>query len=485
MINKQTKAILSIVAVIAIMAGSAIFFTKFDKQFKLSDEIILAGEYNIMDKVDNSLSKEEIKLEIDEVTKYLQDNGLNTLIVPLNSGKDSMIKLDNFDYVYFNNDNFKKQDILKQLKNALAKSKIQLYVSMDCENLSNDDILSVAKHLHKKYAVAGIVINNYTGEKELLQQVKLSLNKGYKKYSLFLQTGEVETVKDVATLGAVDGFIAENINEEEYSLLKQTVIPKEKLLLHYSSPSMVSDIFVLNNFGDFNGGVITSLTEEKTDLTAIKLAVKKNENLPSFHLSVPNEFKITYPNDGYSTYYSGVYMTGTGDRGGKIKVNGEEYLSAKDGTFGIFLNLEKGDNIFHISQDDQTHILNITRKVGSGSGGGGTQWDGTQKYEAQEGQLVETTGDLTSVITNKADDSSIIAGLEKGTKLIVFSSERTTRSGKYTYAYKLSNGAYVLAKNVKWVDEVPENYVNKPTPQPTATAHPTGSASPAPTPPPP
>ena len=61
-------------------------------------------------------------------------------------------------------------------------------------------------------------------------------------------------------------------------------------------------------------------------------------------------------------------------------------------------------------------------------------------------------------MSDPEDDSSIIAGLDPGTKLVVAESVEAERSGVKTYAYKLTNGGYIPSEKVEILDEITRDY---------------------------
>ena len=75
------------------------------------------------------------------------------------------------------------------------------------------------------------------------------------------------------------------------------------------------------------------------------------------------------------------------------------------------------------------------------------------------GQMVRITADgCASALSEYGNPDTIVSTLYTGATAAVYNSERFVHSGKYTYAYQLSNGSYVLAKDVELLD------VNTPVP---------------------
>ena len=73
--------------------------------------------------------------------------------------------------------------------------------------------------------------------------------------------------------------------------------------------------------------------------------------------------------------------------------------------------------------------------------------------------MVRITADgCASALSEYGNPDTIVSTLYTGATAAVYNSERFVHSGKYTYAYQLSNGSYVLAKDVELLD------VNTPVP---------------------
>ena len=69
------------------------------------------------------------------------------------------------------------------------------------------------------------------------------------------------------------------------------------------------------------------------------------------------------------------------------------------------------------------------------------------------GEDVKTINPLTSILSDPDRDEAIMDGVPQGVQMIVEKSVKTERDGKYTWAYQLSNGGYVLADKVEWLSD--------------------------------
>ena len=387
------------------------------------------GDKNIAVQIDtkNLSQNSSFMEETENIIEYFEENDVNTAVVVLSDE----------DYIDGN--------ILRKLNKALKKKKIETFFLIDCSKMSDDGVIMSAEYLHKEYKPDGIVFDNFAGDDDALYRMKNVLRKG-RNTSLVIQAENSQVIENFAENNAADLFICENITADEYTMLKKAV--KEKILLHCMSPSMESNAFLLTRFSEVDGAVVAEYDPENTGSLMLDTVFRKKGKLPSFNLTVSTDFNITYPLKDFTTYYKGIFITGTGEPYGTVSVNGTEYRSEKDGTFGIYRELEEGENALRISQNGQTKKFTVTRKVYKSTG---------VKYELPEdntikleyGQAVRTTGELTSMLSDPDYDSAIIAGMEKGTKLKVTGSVQTSRNSTKTYAYKLSNGGYVLADKVE------------------------------------
>jgi len=454
--RKKIPVALIAFALILLSATSLIIYIS-NSRYKVKNQQIFASQINMTDIIQPDVSRENADIQIKSIVQHLKETNVNTAIVSINESRKTIVNLDGFDYIYINNDIFNKTDIIEKLKKALNKEKIQLYLSVDCENLSDETIFNAVSQIRDNYSAAGVVLDNFIGEKNVLQQIKSVIGKGLKKFVFILQADNTDQIEEYIQEDLFDIYIGENISSADYTQLKS--VEDEKILLHYSSQSVESDIFVLTNFSKLDGVVISDLSTGYGINDRIDSLLKTDMELPAFNFNVSTDFNVTYPTKDITTYYSGIFVTGTGRTGGTVKINGTEYPSQPDGTFGVYVELEKGENILTVSRNENSKTYTITRKTYSSSSTGGTAklpWDDTEKLKY--GRIVQTIDPLTSMLSDPDDDSAIIAGIEPGTKLIVVDSVKTKRNGKQTYAYQLSNGGYVLASKVEILSEVSEDY---------------------------
>lgn len=450
--KKKIKAFAGSMFVLVLMAAVAYFVLTMDRRYKVKEGQILAADIGVRDLFTSELTEDGFENTVRTTADYLQNNGINTAIIKINDENSAVIPLDGFDYVYSNRGYLRDEDVLRQVKSALNKRKIQLYLQLDCRGLDGEKALSALQRLYKNYKISGVVIENCPREENFAARAKEIVSGA----DLVLLTDDSRQAKQGLSGGIFDTVICKNISVDDYKKLKEENASDSKLLLHYSSPTLNSDVFILNNFYSIDGAVLASYNGRQSQSVMLNLAFNKNENLPLFNLSVSDDFTLTYPTEDITTYYSGVYITGTGARNMSVDINGTVYPAQPDGTFGVYMELEVGDNEFTVSSGSESSTVTVTRKKYSTSSGSKIPWDDSVQLSA--GRVVKTTGELTSMLSDEDDDSAIIAGLVAGTKLVVTDSVETVRSGKKTYAYKLSNGAFVLSSKVEITDEATSVY---------------------------
>lgn len=422
--------------IILILCIVAFLMLKTEKIHKQTNEPIIAAHIDIEDYVDENSDFETVSSNI---IRDCKKNGINTVIFTLKVDKEV--------------ENLSELDTIKKLKKTFRKSEIQSYALLDCTNLSENEILTFTSQVKKSKIVVGIILDNFGYSNDFLQEVKKQMNKGVHKPEVILQIDDSEQIKSFAN----DTYICENLDSNQYIQLKKSGI-KEKILLNYTTPSIGSDIFTLSNFYQFDGAVVTDNIKDE-NLLISNMAFNNKEELPKFNLSVKEEFEITYPTKDIVSYNKGVLITGTGVKDGFVNINGQNYETAPDGSFGIYFELEKGENRYTIKRNGQEKSVTVTKKVYEYTGSSTkpkAPWD--EQYKLEYGRMIKTISPLTSVLSNPNDESSIICGLGPNTVLKVKDSVKIKRNGFDTYAYQLENGGYVVSHKVEVIPRISEDY---------------------------
>jgi len=443
--KRRRMAFLYTAVTVIFMLASTVFVFNSDRRFSIKNQPFIATEFEFSYCRSSEYSSEA-------AFNYILSNGMNTVILPFNHGTESLVDAEGFTGVYQGNSAYEKQDFIKQLKKSLTEEKVQLYVMVDCRGLSDDNILTAVKTLGKNYALPAVVLKNYNGSPEFLQQISAQLPK---KCNLFMMCGN-SLLSQTAGMPEIDGYICTEMDYSQYNLFKSTT--QQTVMLHYNTSSLESDIFVATNFGSLDGAVVSLYNGDYEKHTGLEYALAKNDSLPLFNLSVSQDFTVTYPTKDVTTYYSGIFITGTGAQG-TVNINGTEYAIRHDGTFGVYLELIEGENPVTVSDGVGSKSFTVTRKVYKSTGNAVKKelpWDESEKLN--RGRIIRTTSQLTSILSDPEDDSSIIAGLDSGTKLIVAESVEAVRGGVKTYAYKLTNGGYIPSEKVEILDEITQDY---------------------------
>lgn len=440
------------VSVAAILA--VCFIAGIGRQFIIDKGQIKAGIVDINRVFSVHDSEEIFNHKLTEMIDYFKTNDLNTVIIPFNSNKQAIAAVGNFSNDFVQAEYLKNRDILSYIKKEIKNENIQFILTLECSTLTEQEIYDAVEEINHKYYPAGIIVENYFGSDELLNIIRGQIKDSFKKYYFGIRTG-YEKAKTLAENGIMNLFIiysdAGNYSGN-YKEWKNTDFADAKILLNYESTSFANDLFILSNFNQPDGYILTEYFSPDTDLSLYRSLLDTSSKLKTFGLSVDNTFMITNPSKDTSTYAEGIFVTGSADASQPVYINGTETKTAQDGTFGLYVQLEEGDNTITVVQGENTAVRTVTRKVWEYTGKIlKKQFDDTEK--AYKGQVVQTVNPLTSILSDPDDDSRIIDGLQQGVQMVVEKSVKTERDGKYTWAYELSNGGYVLAKNVELIDE--------------------------------
>ena len=422
------------------------------RQFIIKDGDIIAATANLNNIFYPEDSEEVFNVKVAEMTQYFTANEINTVIIPYNEGGEAVSATGGFTSRYGRIMYFKDEDILASLKKPLNDAGIQIILEIDCTEIAEEDISEIIENLNKKYHFAGTLLSNCQYSNETLQNIKLNINRHMHSYLFGLRTDDTENAKILQNYGAVDFYVFENITDTQYREMKNSDFASVKLLLNHKSTSFEKDIFILSNFADIDGVILTDYTDPNTDLSYFHSLMDTSQPLKRFNMSVDSTFNVSYPSKDISTYYDGIYVAGVANPYEPVYINGKEALQGRDGSFGLYVELEKGENIIEIEQGDNYAVRTVTLKVWESTGAyKQKEYDDTVK--AYKGQVVQTINPLTSILSNPDKDEAIMDGVPQGVQMVVEKSVKTERDGKYTWAYQLSNGGYVLAEKVEWVDD--------------------------------
>ena len=449
------KKILIITVIAALAAIYALLsFLGIGRQFIIEDGDMIAATADLDNIFSPNDSEDVFNIKVAEMTEYFNANGINTVIIPYNEGREAVAATGGFTSRYGRIMYFKGEDILLSLKKPLEDAGVQIILNIDCAELGEEEIADILEAINKKYHFAGTMLSNCSYSNETLQNIKMSIKRRMHAYHFGLMTDDIENAKALQNYGAIDFYLFENIDNADYRELKKGDFASADILLSHRSESFVSDLFILSNFSDIDGVVLTDYTDPNTDISFYRNIMDSTQPLERFNLTVDSTFNVSYPSKDMDTYYSGIYVAGIANPYEPVYINGEEAVQGKDGSFGLYVELSEGDNEIEIIQGDHYAKRTVTRKVYEGGGSYKMQWDDTER--AYNGRIVQTINPLTSILSDPDNDGAIMDGVPQGVQLVVEQSVKTERDGKYTWAYQVSNGGYVLAEKVEWIEE--ENY---------------------------
>ncbi|MFV0413177.1 MAG: N-acetylmuramoyl-L-alanine amidase [Oscillospiraceae bacterium] len=172
---------------------------------------------------------------------------------------------------------------------------------------------------------------------------------------------------------------------------------------------------------------------------------------------IPQTLSINYPVQNAKIYTTGLFIMGTSNPDVPLYMNGAEVARrTAGGAFGVAVELATGTNTFTFTQNEATYTLTVTKPEATG-GGTTTPMPSDATQEAQPGQVVRINTVIASALSNYADDGAMNETFHKGATAVVKQSVQTTRyDSSYgrtvkTWAYQLTSGDYVLARNCEWV----------------------------------
>lgn len=231
---------------------------------------------------------------------------------------------------------------------------------------------------------------------------------------------------------------------------------KSAVILGENNAEIASSLVLAAQSENFHGAVFNGYADGKLSFAARLLYTCLNKpegrEAPSFLPTFADTLTVTLPLDGEVTYSAEYYISGFCKEGLPLYMNGEDITDKVSGTnFGVFTSLEIGENTFTFTQPDGgSDSVTVIREKYTSSGGS-TGRDSTKKASA--GQAVKVTNWMASVLSDPDSDASIVETLHSGDVLIVDKTVTTVRNGKYTYAYRLADGNYILASAVEFCSD--------------------------------
>ncbi|WP_367925091.1 N-acetylmuramoyl-L-alanine amidase [uncultured Ruthenibacterium sp.] len=206
---------------------------------------------------------------------------------------------------------------------------------------------------------------------------------------------------------------------------------------------------------DFLGAAF-SWSDMNTDpqTLGLMLSALDTDDVPALLNYTPsNQLSVSYPADGATVYTDACFVMGTSDPTKELTLNGSPLeRTGEQGTFGVLVSVQPGDNTYTLAQGDASVTLHIRRPVPQPSEmeteptePEPIPHDNTQQVEP--GTAVQINGWLVSLLYDPSSDSNISETVRNGAVGVVQSCAETMRNGKITWAYQLTSGDYVLAYN--------------------------------------
>lgn len=381
--------------------------------------ISLAG--GALDYVTGEASREAHTAALTSVIQYAKDNGFNSILYQIASGDEYYCRIKDKEPAKFIADCDKflnKWDPLAYFCAEASKQGIAVFALLDGTQDAAPDT-ELIKQLESKYSVSGTFTNThgvFAGESIMSELYESDFGK-------LITPNKLADVYGVELMAADEGFAG----------------------------------FVYAQYGDEANAQSYALW----DTAFVSLAKPQ----PIAYTGTP-VLALTYPQSTSAKVYSSkVFIMGTSDPAQPLTLNGTEVNRLSSiGSFGVLVELKKGANTFTLAQGENKVDFTINRVTSTGGGGGTVQADGT--IEAKKGQQIRISATIASGLYELTDDGKISETFKKGGTATVVESVRTTRSGKKTWAYKLSTGDYVLARNAEILTETTANSFTGGTAQP-------------------
>ena len=448
---KKKILIITVIAALAAVYG-LMSFLGIGRQFIIEDEDMIAAEIDLNNVFSPNDSKEVFNVKVTEMTEYFNANGINTAIIRYNDGKTAIDEAGGFTNCFAELSWQQYGKILSALKNPLEKAGVQIILDIDCTELTEEEISLTIGEINREYKFAGVMLSGCGYSNESLQNIKMSISRRMHRYHFGLHTDDIENAKLLQSYGAMDFFVFDGITDTQYKELKNGDFASAKILLSHKSQSFAEDLFILSNFFDIDGLILTEYTDPNTYLGFYRSLMDTSAGLKRFNMSVDSTFAVSWPSKDISTYYDGIYVAGVANPYEPVYINGQAAVQGRDGSFGLYVTLAEGDNLIEVQQADSYAAYTVTRMVYESTGiTRPMEYDDTVR--AYRGQVVQTINPLTSILSDPDRDEAVMDGVVQGVQLVVEKSVKTVRNGKYTWAYQLSNGGYVLADKVEWVED--------------------------------
>ncbi len=362
------------------------------------------------------VGEEQQKQFIDEFVNFAANGNLNSVFVDYMQtdtetvtifGRDSKIKT--MQSIAVNDKFFDKFDAMEYLVNSAAQKGLNVYALYDMPPAEDTTITKNANSTMKKYAISGVFYKN-------------------------------EVAQGFGTLASSQGDTVAYTSAEVWT-------QPQNVFLHTVSE-------------EYNGMVISDYDTAAllpNEYALMISAMQNDSGVPTLlGYDVPAQLNVTYPAENQIIYTSTCYVMGTSDPTLPLTLNGENVERiGNTGAFGVLVELEQGDNDLIFEQGNNVLAYLVTRGGYSSSSSSGSSSSSSSSSDntssVEPGTYVAVSGWIASLLYEPSSDANINETVRLGATAKVVDSVRTVRNNKYTWAYELSSGDYILAYNTQYL----------------------------------
>ncbi len=398
---------------------------------------------------------EQQQLITAQLVEFCNTNSINTIFLYTKSNEIVAYDDKNFEPA------FEEFDPLASISNAAAQNGIATVAILDLfgaslmkfdaeivngrYSASDEGYIEILTEsltrLFKRYPISGVAISNIDNDLTAdVDTLFTGLTEQLSGRSVGVIFDELFPV-DFADFAIVDTAFMVQASEELqgvdlYSIVGDLSLSEFDYFLYNHVQIAGNSGTIFGTYGEVDTASIARLAATSTPLAA--------DPLPNYQLST--ELSLTNPSSGYLRQTSGsCYIMGLSDPAQPLYMDGVEVTRlSSSGSFGILVSLDMGVNTFTFTQGEITAVAEIERYTYTGDGSS-TPHDGTA--QAAIGSYVEVSVPIASALFDVSSDANISETLRQGAIFTVTDNVLTTRSGKTTYAYRLSSGDWVMAYN--------------------------------------
>lgn len=285
-----------------------------------------------------------------------------------------------------------------------------------------------------------------------------------------LATDEAGNPLTTDTSGLLAGAVRTLAEKYRLAVFLPDPAPDEQGILRYSdgtrtllradeSPAVLAGVLRGQEGAGVVLGDLTALKADNANAQMLRQFAQSDQQAetdggpqPLLAQPVAQTLGISYPADGAVIYTDRVFIMGTSDPGQTLTVNGqtvERY--GERGVWGLELPAAMGANTILAEQGGQQVAITFNRRSSSGWSGSAPTSDGS--VPAPWGTKLRINTTLASVLSQPGNPDAIVMTAYEGALAEVAQSLPMTYGGKYTFAYQLQSGDFVLAKDCELVNE--------------------------------